>query len=206
MKKLSAGLGVECLEAREVPAAAFYPSTGALVVTPDWNGNPMVLAHEAKLGADFNGPHQFKVRLNGRLIGVDARHVKSITVNGTGGDDRIDLSAVNTGTFFSTALNNRIWLNGNAGEDQIFGSAFNDRIDGGAGNDGGRLYGLQGGAGNDTILGGGGDDRMDGGAGDDHLYGGAGRDHVSGGGGFDTLYDFQLFDYGHPGVERVYMA
>jgi VCBS repeat-containing protein len=73
----------------------------------------------------------------------------------------------------------------------VSGSANNDNLGCGAGNDIVRgLDGndtLQGGGGNDTLLGGDGNDTLWGGTGDDTLIGGAGSDYLDGGAGADTF-------------------
>jgi Ca2+-binding RTX toxin-like protein len=66
--------------------------------------------------------------------------------------------------------------------DTVIGSAENNLLDLGAGNDIG--YGL---GGNDIILGGAGTDILDGGDGDDLLVGGFGNDYIRGGAGRDEL-------------------
>lgn len=65
-------------------------------------------------------------------------------------------------------------INGDAGDDIIYGHGGNDILDGGADND--VLYG---GDGNDTI---------NGGTGDDDIYGGSGADTIDGGAGTDSVY------------------
>ena len=106
-----------------------------------------------------------------------------------------------------------------AGDDQITGSAHNDRLTGGAGNDaiiGGagndRLNGqtgddtLDGGAGNDRMHGGAGDDTLQGGAGNDTLVGGEGADNLSGGAGNDRLFvDGADTVDGGAGTDRAYL-
>lgn len=69
---------------------------------------------------------------------------------------------------------NRIQLNGNGGNDKLFGGNNSDI--------------LLGGPGNDYIMGNDGNDNCQGEAGHDTIHGGAGNDIVSGGAGFDVLY------------------
>lgn len=83
--------------------------------------------------------------------------------------DEIDLSAVGNGTMSEV--------------DDFTGSARNDTVDLGAGDD--RYNGLLG---NDTARGGAGNDIIYGAAGSDHLFGGAGNDSLNGGAGYDTLF------------------
>lgn len=83
------------------------------------------------------------------------------------------------------------YLNGEAGNDQLFGGNGWDRLNGGEGDD--LLDGhyqrdfLNGGAGNDILFGGFGRDDLDGGDGDDSLEGGNGTDDLVGGAGNDLL-------------------
>jgi Ca2+-binding RTX toxin-like protein len=104
-------------------------------------------------------------------------------VQGGADGDRID----------ARGLAQRVALNGNGGNDTLFGgtalettnvSGFfvSDRLSGGAGND--RIYGL---AGDDSLDGGDNDDWLDGGAGNDVIEDGAGNDRVLGGDGADVL-------------------
>jgi Ca2+-binding RTX toxin-like protein len=95
-------------------------------------------------------------------------------------------------------------VNAGAGDDTVYGSAYNDTILGEDGND--TLFGLGGndflfgGAGNDKMYGGVGDDTLaetfgddilNGEAGNDRLWGGSGNDSYihQRGGGFDTIND-----------------
>ena len=72
-------------------------------------------------------------------------------------------------------------LSGGAGTDQVHGEDGNDSLDGGAGND----Y-LYGGNGSDTLIGGADNDTLYGGNDNDVLTGGAGNDYLSGDAGSDT--------------------
>jgi Ca2+-binding RTX toxin-like protein len=67
--------------------------------------------------------------------------------------------------------------------DHIFGTAFGELVNGGAGND--RLFGV---VGNDTLYGLAGNDSLLGGLGRDRVFGGSGNDTVAGGLGNDQLY------------------
>ena len=81
----------------------------------------------------------------------------------------------------------RQWLNGGAGNDQIFGNLDRDVITGGPGNDS-----LFGGQGDDWMKGAAGDDVLAGDFGDDTLIGGAGSDHfiIGAGRGSDEILDY----------------
>ncbi len=65
---------------------------------------------------------------------------------------------------------------------RLGGTAKNDWLDGGRGNDN-----LVGGAGDDTLIGGGGNDKLLGGSGADTLIAGSGNDNLQGGSGADLL-------------------
>jgi Ca2+-binding RTX toxin-like protein len=111
---------------------------------------------------------------------VPALPTTPLFVQGGAGNDQI---------FGGTA--NDVLLGGD-GNDDIDGDLGNDRIDGQGGND--SLYGeegndkLKGGAGNDTFVGGDeGNDKMNGGAGDDYFIDGAGNDMITGGAGNDKV-------------------
>ena len=109
-----------------------------------------------------------------------------------------DANTVNASTFVGP-----IEVQGNGGDDTIYGSPFNDTLIGGVGFD--RLAGnggndllvggndndaLAGGAGADTLQGELGNDRLDGGGGSgDVLIGGPGRDLLNGGAGIDIVQE-----------------
>lgn len=80
---------------------------------------------------------------------------------------------------------------GLGGDDIILGGRGNDKLDGGEGNDfvdgddgNDKLFGQ---AGDDDLIGGGGNDHLDGGAGNDLLDGGDGNDKLTGGEGDDVI-------------------
>jgi len=83
-------------------------------------------------------------------------------------------------------------LNGDAGNNILFGTNLNDQIFGLGGND--RLFGgggmdlLEGDIGNDRLYGGNGKDKLDGGIGNDWLFGGNQSDWLFGGLGKDFLW------------------
>lgn len=86
-----------------------------------------------------------------------------------GGDDTFAAG----GAVFNTATT----VNGDAGNDTIYGTDANDTINGGDGNDS-----VTGNSANDTVDGGPGDDDVRGGGGSDRVIGGPGRDTVNGDG------------------------
>jgi Ca2+-binding RTX toxin-like protein len=125
----------------------------------------------------------------------------SISIDGAGGNDRIDIASdlVVNATITGGAGNDRIQagggidtITGDAGNDWLRGGDGDDSIDAGAGND--HVFGQLGndellaGAGNDAMDGGDGDDSLDGGDGHDRLRGGLGDDTILGGGNKDHLY------------------
>ncbi|MFT6025362.1 MAG: Ca2+-binding RTX toxin-like protein [Ascidiaceihabitans sp.] len=80
-------------------------------------------------------------------------------------------------------------LEGDAGDNRIFGNGGDDLITGGAGDD--ELFG---GAGTDIVLGQDGDDFARGGTGDDLLTGGEGEDTLRGDAGDDLILSADLLD------------
>ncbi len=81
---------------------------------------------------------------------------------------------------------------GDGSDNTIVGTAGNDTLSGGDGND--EIYGLAGADklngdnGNDVLVGGDGNDRLDGGADEDTLFGGAGNDYLDGGASGDQMH------------------
>jgi Ca2+-binding RTX toxin-like protein len=116
-----------------------------------------------------NDGNQISVTTSGTLINVNglaekvtinhAEATDNLTINGLGGDDTINASALAAGKLTLT-------LNGGLGNDLLIGSAGNDMVIGGDGNDTARL-----GAGDDTFVWNPGDDNdtVDGQAGTDTL-------------------------------------
>lgn len=113
---------------------------------------------------DVNGTFGGNVTFNADPNGV--------TINGLDGNDIIDLSAA---TFETT-------VNGNGGNDALYGGRLADLLNGHSGNDT-----LIGGDGDDALYGGSHHDMLNGGAGDDMLRGHGGRDSLLGGSGSDVL-------------------
>jgi len=131
--------------------------------------------------------------------------VTRVVVNGNSGDDNIVVEDANdiaggwtpfAPVLGTVAVNKPTALNGDAGNDTIYGGSpggtTGDTITGGIGND--SLYGR---GGNDSIFGGygqindtasnNGNDYLDGGDGGDVCYGGYGSDTLTGGAGTDLL-------------------
>ncbi len=134
---------------------------------------------------------------------------KALTVNAGSGNDVIN--------FKKSKYKNK--LNGQAGNDTIYGGTKNDIIHGNAGAD--KLYGyngadkiygdasndkIYGGNGNDTLYAGKGNDYVDGGANNDKIYGNYGSNTLKGGAGNDTITGGTGKDkiYGGAGDDKLY--
>lgn len=115
---------------------------------------------------------------------------RALTVNAGKGNDIIN--------FKKSKFKNT--LNGQDGNDKIYGGKKDDKINGGNGND--KLYGY---AGNDIIKGGKGNDYIDGGAGNDQIYGESGTNILKGGAGNDSIYGGSGNDniYGGAGNDTI---
>jgi Ca2+-binding RTX toxin-like protein len=107
---------------------------------------------------------KIRVTKNGRNSYYGTWQVSSLTLSGSGGNDRLSIGA---GV-------RAVTLKGGDGNDVLTGGDGNDLLDGGNGND--------------VLRGGGGNDRLYGRSGADKLYGGAGNDRLEGGTGTDSLY------------------
>ncbi|MFO0878687.1 MAG: calcium-binding protein [Gemmataceae bacterium] len=124
------------------------------------------------------GPDTIEVsRINStiQISGVgrtfSATQVRSLVINGLGGDDIIDLQSQS-----AQALGKPSVIRGGAGNDVITGSSANDVLRGEGGNDQ-----LVGNAGADRLFGGSGIDALDGGSGNDWVEPGAVSEEASGG-------------------------
>ena len=98
---------------------------------------------------DVYSEHHSSLTLSSTTQGIDstARIVGLEAINAGNGNDIVDLTSTNF------ILSNAVTINGEAGNDSLWGSNGDDTINGGDGNDT-----LFGGAGNDTLTGGAGDD------------------------------------------------
>jgi len=89
-------------------------------------------------------------------------------------------------------------LNGEDGDDRLFGNVGNDNLNGGDGDDllkGGKARDkLYGGDGDDRLFGGGYKDKLYGGDGEDRLVGGRGKDELTGGADADTFVFRRISD------------
>jgi hypothetical protein len=166
----SSRLGVEALEAREVPSVTSVIDTATTIqVNVDNNGSNVTISRPNEVSAlkitDNQTGHTWT------FSGFISLDLKKVVFVGGSGNDRV--SAAN-------ALE-RVDLYGNLGNDVLTGGRLNDRLDGGSGNDI-----LHGGAGNDSIYGRGGFDYLYGDDGSDFLDdGGQSGDHLTGNGGYD---------------------
>lgn len=164
--------------------ARFNPTNGQLTV--------LLEADRSYVLSGLLGPLDLKV--DGAdapdVAGVNAADVRRVLIQGSTGNDSVDLMNVAPESFPSLVADGVI-IKGGAGDDVLTGSEFSDSILGGAGND--VIHGLQspdtlrGGIGNDTIHGGRGEDVIFGDAGDDSLNGGDNADRLDGGTGHDIL-------------------
>lgn len=123
------------------------------------------------------------------------------TVEGTSGDDIIDVNYTGDPDGDMVDANDAILpghsgnddlimgYDGNdtifagQGDDTVYGGTGNDFVDGGPGDD--TIFGEQG---NDTLIGGDGDDVIHGGSGNDTIFGDAGDDSLHGGTGDDVIF------------------
>lgn len=168
-------------------------TTEAVVVGVGLNGGVLQVigsdGSEQVVIKKTNGGNSIEVRVyefgvgTTALVDFDATLINSIFVSGMGGNDMI-VVAHHIG--LDTVLN------GDDGNDFIYGGGGNDVIDGGAGND--LLFGrggtdeIFGGDGNDLIFGNSDGDTLHGGAGSDSIWGSYGDDTINGGDGDDFLF------------------
>jgi Ca2+-binding RTX toxin-like protein len=160
------------------------PGAGdTFTVTLDGSNGAGTQSGRVKIISNDADERAFDFSVTGRVIGVTASVGKSgtLVVNGTAGDDVIDISgsgstvrvASSTG---KQSFNNvkRIVVNAADGDDRVSISSAIDSV-------------INGGGGNDTLTGGNGDDTLSGDAGNDRLTGGLGSDVLLGGEGRDVL-------------------
>jgi hypothetical protein len=166
----SSRLGIEALEAREVPSiTSVVETTTTIQVNVNNNGSNVTISRPTEMSdlkiTDNQTGHTWTFSSSNFL------DLKKVVFVGGSGADRV--SAAN-------ALQ-RVDLYGNLGNDVLTGGRLNDRLDGGSGND---IF--RGGAGNDSIYGRGGFDYLYGDDGSDFLDdGGQSGDNSDGGTGYD---------------------
>ena len=161
---------IESLESRTLLSVTsiFDPLTGDLDISSDAS-DAIVVSMDAATN---------EVLVNDQAVDdteggtVTADELTSVTVEAGPGDDVVDLSDLDPGTF-PDLIGTDVSISGGEGADLITGSGLDDLIDGDAGND--------------TINGGDGDDKLNGSGGDDEMLGGANNDTLNGGGGSDFL-------------------
>lgn len=120
----------------------------------------------------------------GDVVEVDEAAI--VTLDGRGGIDTLDFSALTSAVNVSLAAGTATGLAGlnisHSNFENIYGTSHNDTIYGDTGNNE-----LRGGAGDDTIFGGAGNDTIIGGDGNDTINGGVGNNTIDGGNGVDIL-------------------
>jgi len=158
------------------------PLTIGNVIDPVSNGADTVALSSGNVTYTDNAPQDGSFQYtayDGTINSADATVMVDTQVgdivNGTANNDILIASNQNPGGFYT--------LNGDGGNDFLFGSDFTDILNGGAGNDF-----LFGGAGDDQLFGDAGNDVLNGDAGFDILYGGDGNDILIGGAGDDFLF------------------
>ena len=172
------GKSTQAVSVTVIPPFTFDAQSGALTVPV--SGGQLELQISDSTG---------EVLLNNSSTGVLATAVTSLLVQGTAGDDVIDLQSVKSADLPS--LTSAIQIEAGDGDDIIDGSALGDIILAGPGDD--LVYGhdgentLSGEAGDDVMYGGAQADNIDGGDGHDLQFGMAGDDVLTGGPGDDVL-------------------
>ena len=170
---------VEALEDRTLLSAV-------TTIWSDLDGRLTVLAdggEELVIREDPQNSGQVELRVDGQAeasVALTTSSLKTLFITTGEGDNRIDLSGLNSVAFSSLET---IDVDSGEGNDTVIASAdFNDVIHGGHGSDT-----LIGGDGDNQLTGGHGDDLISGGSGNDQLDGGDGQDQISGDDGSDTI-------------------
>jgi hypothetical protein len=179
-------LGVEQLEARDVPATASMLGSSLVVDGTDRGEYISVRLDGWQVKVSDTAIRDGRIYVSA----VDAGRVRQVVVRGHGGDDTINVTGIKAPTMiWGGTGGDRIY--GGVGDDIAYGDQGNDTLIGGSGNDwlvgGDGVDSVSGGAGDDWITGDDGDDRLFGEAGDDTIAGGAGKDLLSGGTGADQF-------------------
>jgi hypothetical protein len=184
-KTRAARLGMDFLEDRLAPAvtASFDPLVGTLQVTIDDDnstGQDVSIAASSGWTRVVSGRSVVPINTPLGTVKIPAKTIRSISINGSSLDNRINLTGVSAKTFLHLDGPVEIW--GGAGSDTVIGSQLNDRIWGDDGND--LLSGL---GGNDWLIGGAGQDDINGYEGDDYIAANDGEpDIINGGRGENT--------------------
>ncbi len=179
---------VEALEDRTLLSAV-------TTIWSDLDGRLTIIAdgdEELVIREDPQNSGQVELRVDGQAeasVVLTTSSLKTLFITTGEGDNRIDLSGLNSVAFSSLET---IDVDAGEGNDTVIASAdFDDVIHGGHGSD--TLVGgdgdnqLYGGHGDDLISGGSGNDQLDGGDGQDQIGGDDGSDTISGGDGQDSL-------------------
>ncbi len=161
----------------------FDADTGVLELVLDAGGASEIRGVDGFVNLEINGIPDLSLEI------LAAARVTSIVVTGSAADDSIKLTQTSSADGFT--LLNGVTINAGSGDDLVFASPADSKLNGSGGNDV-----LFGNAGNDTINGGGGEDFLSGGDGDDVLHGqGSSLDSLSGGAGDDTIDGGAGYDY-----------
>lgn len=154
--------------------------TGNVTVTEVGGNAVLTFANGATL--TLTGVPAADVSTPAQLIAMGIPEGPDGFVDGTAGDDTIDVNYTGDPNFDRVDNDDALLLGAVADDDHIRAGAGNDSVVANAGDDT-----VEGGTGNDTILGGGGNDTLSGEADEDSLIGGLGDDSLIGGAGDDTL-------------------
>jgi Ca2+-binding RTX toxin-like protein len=179
---------IESLESRTLLSVTsiFDPLTGDLDISSDAS-DVIVVSMDAATNEVLVNDEAVDDTEGGT---VTADELTSVTVEAGPGDDVVDLSDLDPGTF-PDLIGTDVSISGGEGADLITGSGLDDLIDGDAGNDtiDGQIGddSVWGGDGHDSLLGDAGDDTLNGEQGDDTLNGGGGSDFLSGEDGDDVV-------------------
>src|SRR5262245_33862983 len=176
-----AHLGLELLEARDVPTATL--ANGVLTVQGTDMADQITIDHVVG-----PGPGDIRVTENGFFTDFPAGLVRRVRVFGNGGDDYIshNVAGINAALFGGTGADD---IHGDGGRDYLAGGAGNDTLHGWGGNDT-----LVGGLNHDNIYGGDGFDQLFGGAGNDWLDAGSRAEPADGGPGWDANAHFWAYN------------
>ncbi|HET6246193.1 MAG TPA: hypothetical protein VFE47_00695 [Tepidisphaeraceae bacterium] len=148
---------IEGLESRQMLSASLTPH-GLLMVKGTNHPDAITVT------MDTQDPTEMDVTMNGVMKQFFAANVKSININGAGGNDSINVDP---------SVTSPASVQGAAGNDSLVAGAGADSLNGGAGNDS-----LTGGTGTDVLAGAAGNDTITCGAGNDMVNGGVGHDSV----------------------------
>ena len=168
------GTIIRCESRRLLSATASYDAGTHTLTLTSTGAESMAVTTNTQGQVLFN-----KAVVHNGAAPLLAADVHALVVNGGTGSNKIDMSKVTRAAF--TTLTS-VTINGNAGNDRIIGSEFDDAIHGGIGNDT-----INGGAGADDIFGEDGNDSVSGGQGDDDIFGGNGNDSLKGDDGNDDV-------------------